>query len=129
MPDMPKTGATLTMKTATLAQLAEVVVKYRKDRDWEQFHKPKDMAIGLALEAAELLELALWKSDAELKRQWKHNRTHLADELADILGWLLLFSHDHGIDLATAYVAKMKKNETKYPIHKARGTYAKYTEL
>jgi NTP pyrophosphatase (non-canonical NTP hydrolase) len=117
------------MKKATLAQLAALVLRYRKNRDWEQFHTPKDMAIGLALEAAELLELVHWKNGAALKRHLRARREHLADELADILGWLLLMAHDFGIDLAKAFRAKMKKNQAKYPIHKARGTSAKYTEL
>lgn len=117
------------MKQPALARLSSMILKFRKDRDWEQFHNPKDMAIGLCLEAAELLELVHWKNGPELSAQLAARRAHFADELADVLGWVLLMAHDFGIDLEKAFVAKLKKNRAKYPIAKARGSSRKYTEL
>ena len=117
------------MPSTTLADLQAMIVNFRRQRDWEQFHNPKDMALGLALEAAELMELVHWRQGAELADHLKTNRQALADELADLLGWILLFAEDHQINLATAFKNKMKKNRAKYPIQKARGRHTKYTEL
>jgi len=117
------------MDKTTLAELADLMVHFRAERDWEQFHNPKDMAIGLCLEANELLELMHWKNGAELHRHLEAKRELLEDELADVLGWLLLMAHDFKVDLAEAYRRKMEKNAAKYPVDKAKGTSRKYTEL
>jgi dCTP diphosphatase len=114
---------------ATLQKLTEQVLRFRDERDWAQFHNPKDIAVSLTLEAAELLELTQWKSGKELLKHLKEHREDLADELADILGWVLVMAHDQGIDLGDALKKKLKKNAVKYPIEKARGVAKKYTEL
>src|SRR5947209_3192570 len=113
----------------TLEDLTQRVLKFREERNWAQFHNPKDVALSLTLEAAELLELMQWRSGEELDEHLKANQEALADELADILGWVLVLSHDRGIDLADALIKKLEKNAAKYPIEKARGVAKKYTEL
>ena len=102
------------------------VLKFRDDRDWRQFHTPKDLAISLSLEAAELLELFQWSgSDLECPG----NRDRLRDELADVLSYCILMADVCGLDLDEIMNEKVTKNETKYPVEKARGSAAKYTEL
>jgi NTP pyrophosphatase (non-canonical NTP hydrolase) len=113
----------------TLEELTRSVLKFREERNWQQFHNPKDVALSLTLEAAELLELMQWRSGEELEQHLKANREALADELADIFGWVLVLAHDRGIDLAEALTAKLAKNAAKYPVEKARGVAKKYTEL
>jgi NTP pyrophosphatase (non-canonical NTP hydrolase) len=110
-------------------ELVKRIVAFRDARDWKQFHNPKDMAISLILEAAELLEHFQWKNEAEFKKSLKTNRPHIADELADVLYWILLICHDLRIDPEEALRRKMIKNEAKYPIHKAKGKATKYTRL
>jgi dCTP diphosphatase len=112
-----------------IAKLTKLAVKFREERDWKQFHNPKDMAVSLALEAAELLELVQWKNGEELKRYLSDHRDKLEDELSDVLYWILVLAHDNGIDLSKAFEQKIAKNRAKYPIHKARGKAKKYTEL
>jgi len=104
------------------------VLQFRDEREWKQFHTFKDLAVTLALEAAEVLEHAQWKSEAELKKYLKTHGEHVADELADVLHVLLLCEHCD-VDLAEAFERKMKKNRAKYPIEKARGSAKKYHEL
>ena len=102
------------------------VLKFRDDRDWRQFHTPKDLAISLSLEAAELLELFQW-SGADL--ECPGNRDKLREELADVLSYCILMADVCGLDLDEIMNEKVTKNEAKYPVEKARGNAAKYTEL
>ena len=102
------------------------VLKFRDDRDWRQFHTPKDLAISLSLEAAELLELFQW-SGADL--ECPGNRDKLREELADVLSYCILMADVCGLDLDEIMNEKVTKNEAKYPGEKARGNAAKYTEL
>jgi NTP pyrophosphatase (non-canonical NTP hydrolase) len=113
----------------TLAELTELVLAFRDERDWKQFHNPKDQALSLCLEAAELLELMQWRSGAELDAHLAANRDRLGEELADVLGWVLLLAHDRGIDLSQAFERKIAINRQKYPVDKSRGSARKYTEL
>lgn len=103
------------------------IVKFVKDRDWEQFHTPKDVAISLSLEAAEVLEHFQWKSSEEIKAYLKTHKNDIADELVDVLYWVLLMSHYFDVDLDEAFERKMTENEKKYPVEKARGKHTKYT--
>src|SRR5438309_3634460 len=114
---------------ATLDELTQLWIRFRAERDWAQFHNPKDVALSLTLEAAELLELMQWRSGPELQQHLTANREALADELADVLGWVLVLAHDQGIDLEDAMKKKLEKNAAKYPVDKARGVAKKYTEL
>jgi NTP pyrophosphatase (non-canonical NTP hydrolase) len=112
-----------------LDKLTALACKFRDERNWKQFHNPKDMALSLVLEASELLELMQWKNGAELAQHLAKRREELGDELCDVLYWVLVIAHDHGIDLRKAFQRKIRKNRAKYPVHKAHGRAAKYTEL
>lgn len=102
------------------------VLQFRDDRDWRQFHTPKDLAISMSLEAAEVLELFQW-SGADLECAEKRDR--LREELADVLSYCILLADRCGLDLDEILNEKITKNEAKYPVEKARGRAAKYTEL
>jgi NTP pyrophosphatase (non-canonical NTP hydrolase) len=117
------------MANDSLKSLLKTVLKFRDERDWKQFHTFKDLAVTLALEAAEVLEHAQWKSEKEIRAYLRSHKSHVADELADVLHVLLLLAEHAQIDLAKAFEAKMKQNRAKYPVHKARGSAKKYTEF
>lgn len=106
-----------------------MIVAFRDERDWRQFHNPKDLSISLLLEAAELLEHFQWKSPEETREHVQKHKTEVSEELADVLYWVLLIANDLNIDLPTAVKAKMAKNAAKYPVSKAKGNHKKYTEL
>lgn len=110
-------------------ELLETLVAFRKDRDWEQFHKPKEVAVALSIEAAELLEWFLWRSHEEIEVMLASDkREALEDEIADVAVYLSYLCHDLGIDLSAAVERKMQKNAAKYPIHKVKGKADKYNE-
>lgn len=112
---------------------AEKILKrmldFREARDWKQFHNPKDLSLSLVLEATEVMEHFQWKNGKELEEYTKTHKHEIGEELADTLYWVLLLSHDLGIDVFEALDKKMKKNEEKYPVEKAKGSHAKYNEL
>jgi NTP pyrophosphatase (non-canonical NTP hydrolase) len=114
---------------ASLAELSKLVLDFRHERDWKQFHNPKDQALSLVLEAAELLELMQWRNGRELAKFLSENKPRVEEELADVLGWVLLMAHDLKIDLGDAFARKVELNKRKYPVEKARGSAKKYTEL
>lgn len=107
-------------------ELIESILKFRKERNWKQFHTPKNLAISMLLEAGEVLELFQWTKDHKLP---KERLPELKEELADVYYWLLLLSHEFKIDLNKEFKAKMVKNAKKYPVSKAKGTSKKYTKL
>lgn len=111
--------------------LTATLLAFRDARDWRQFHSLRNLITSLNLEAAELLELTQWKSDAEVEALPADAASHeaLRDECADILLYLLLIANTAGIDLAEAARSKLLKNAQKYPVDKAFGSRAKYTEL
>ena len=111
---------------ANIEELKNIVKKFCDDRDWEQFHNPKDLALSLSLEASELLELFQWKTCDEALEQ---NFESMKDELADIIIYALLFSEETGIDVYKAVEEKLQKNNMKYPLNKAYGNKTKYTNL
>ena len=102
------------------------VLKFRDDRDWRQFHTPKDLAISMSLEAAELLEVFQW-SGTDLVCREKVEK--VKEELADVLSYCILMADVWELDLDEIMNEKVDKNEAKYPADKARGRSAKYTEL
>ena len=112
-----------------MKKLAEQIEKFCNDRNWKQFHDPKDLALSLVLESTEVLEHFQWKSGDELKTYLKKNKKEISHELADTLYWLLKISHDLDIDLEKAFQEKMKINAKKYPIKKAKGRKEKYNQL
>lgn len=113
----------------SIAELTKLALAFRDERDWKQFHNPKDMALSLVLESAEVLELMQWKNGKALDEHLASNRAKLAEELSDVLFWVLAMSNDFGIDLSEAFKAKLIENAKKYPIDKAKGVSTKYTEL
>lgn len=109
--------------------LLEHLIAFRRERDWEQFHRPKDLAISLSIEAAELLEWFQWRTDDEISQMLSSDkRQQLEDELADVAVYLTYLSHDLQIDLDAVIARKLKKNAAKYPAEKVRGRADKYDE-
>ncbi len=100
--------------------LIEELLKFRDERDWEQFHKPKDLALAVSVEAAELLELYLWKENADPEK--------VKEEIADVIVFSLLLAEKYGFDVKEIVMEKMEKNRKKYPVEKAKGSAKKYTE-
>ena len=102
------------------------LLKFQKERDWKQYHTPKNLAISLSLEASEILELFQWTDDNKLPEEKKDA---LSDELADVYSYILLLAHETGIDLDQAFKKKIEVNNKKYPISKSLGNSKKYTEF
>lgn len=117
--------------TTTTGELKARVLAFVQEREWQQYHSPKNLSMALAAEAAELMEHFLWATtDAshEIARN-PAKRAKIAEELADIAIYALEFANATGLDLAEAIEAKMQANAVKYPVEKARGRSEKYTEL
>lgn len=112
-----------------LKDLLDKINAFRDARNWRQFHQPKDLAISLCLEAAEVLEHFQWKSEEEIKNHIARNKEELGDELADVLNYLLQLADETGIDLIKASHKKIAKNEKKYPVEKSRNKHTKYSQL
>ncbi|MGM0608729.1 MAG: nucleotide pyrophosphohydrolase [Candidatus Muiribacteriota bacterium] len=110
-------------------QLKKHVIKFRDERDWKQFHNPKDIAMGINIEASELLENFLWKNVNESNEALKTKKSEIEDELADIICYCMTFADVCDIDITEAVLKKIEKNCKKYPVSKCRGKAAKYTEL
>ena len=102
------------------------VLKFRDDRNWKQFHNPKDLAISISLEAAELLEIFQWSGEDVY---CKEKMDQIREELADVLNYSILMADACGLDLDETIRDKVKKNNEKYPVEKAYGSKEKYTEL
>lgn len=102
------------------------VLKFRDDRNWKQFHNPKDLAISISLEAAELLEVFQWSAE-DVKCEKKIDK--IKEELADVVNYCILMADACGLDLDEIVKEKVKRNAEKYPVEKAFGNKEKYTEL
>jgi len=111
--------------------LVKAVLAFRDERDWKQFHNPKDLAISITLEAAELLEHFQWKRPDEVEAflAREEDRGRLGEEMADVLILLISLADAAGLDLLEAARRKLRQNATKYPVERARGTAKKYDEL
>ncbi|MEK9178405.1 MAG: nucleotide pyrophosphohydrolase [Patescibacteria group bacterium] len=109
--------------------LTNKIVKFRNKRNWKQFHNPKDVALSLVLEATEVMEHFQWKNDSEIKEHIRKSREEISEELADVLYWVLLMSNDFKIDIKKALENKMRKNEKKYPVNKAKDKHDKYNKI
>lgn len=109
----------------TLFQLKKLVEAFVRARDWEQFHSPKNLSIALAVEAAELMDLFKWHTEAESVQIMRKPATKMAasDEIADIIIYSLAFANRNGIDLALSIRRKLFKNRTKYPVRKFKGRF------
>jgi NTP pyrophosphatase (non-canonical NTP hydrolase) len=106
-----------------IKKITDELIKFRNERDWEQFHNPKDLALAIGIEAGELLEEFLWKKpeDARIEK--------VKEELADIFTYSFLLAEKYDFDVKKIVLEKMKKNGEKYPIEKAKGTAKKYDQL
>jgi len=109
-----------------LDKLINKIVEFRDERNWKQYHNPKDLAISISLEAGELLEIFQWKSS---ERAVRDNLGSIKDELADIMIYTLLLFNELGIDPERAVADKLVKNAAKYPVEKAYNSNKKYTEF
>lgn len=112
-----------------LDDLTRQIVAFRDERDWKQFHSPKNLAASISIEAAELLECFQWSSDETIADDVEKRRSKIEEEIADVLIYALLLAHDTGIGPADAVRRKLAKNDAKYPAEKAKGSRAKYTEM
>ena len=112
-----------------IQDLTRKIITFRDKRDWKQFHNPKDIALSLVLEAGEVMEHFQWKSQEETEQYIKTNKNDIGEELADVMYWVLLMSHDLGIDITKALEKKIRKNEEKYPVEKSKGKHTKYNQL
>ena len=106
-----------------MKEIIEELIKFRNERDWEQFHNPKDLALAINVEAGEMLELFLWKKaeDANVEK--------VKEELADVFAFAFLMADKYNFDVKEIVLEKIKKNGEKYPADKAKGTAKKYNEL
>lgn len=104
-------------------EIIQALLKFRDEREWEQFHNPKDLALAISIESAELLELFLWKKAEEA------NADKVKEELADIFSFAYLLAEKYGFDVKEIVLDKIKTNGEKYPVDKAKGTSKKYDEL
>jgi dCTP diphosphatase len=117
------------MKDSGVEKLIAELRRFAKERDWEQFHSPKNLAAALTVEAGEVLEHFQWLTEAQSRKLTAKRRAQIALELADVLLYLLRLSDQLGIDLLDAARRKIRINAKKYPAEKARGSAKKYTEL
>jgi NTP pyrophosphatase (non-canonical NTP hydrolase) len=106
-----------------IKNLIQKLIEFRNERDWQQFHNSKDLALAINIEAGELLELFLWKDNEDV------NKEKLEEELADVLSFCLLLAEKHNLDVTEIIEKKIKENDKKYPVEKAKGTSKKYNEL
>ena len=117
-------------KKTSLKELKDEVQYFCEERDWDQFHNPKDLAIGIITEASELLELFRFKSLHEMDEMLKDEKKKalIGEEIADVFFFLLRFVQMNDMDLSELLLKKIQINETKYPIETAKGSNKKYTE-
>ncbi len=115
-------------KDESLEELQLKIRKFCDDRNWDQFHNPKDLAISLTLESSEVMEHFQWLNADEMINLSKLKIDGIGEELADVLYWVLLLANKLDIDLEDAFSKKMVKNQNKYPIDKSKGNHKKYTE-
>jgi dCTP diphosphatase len=110
-------------------EIIEKIKNFRDERDWMQFHDPKNMSISIIIEAAELLEHFQWKTKEEVKKYVEGNKEEIRDEIADVALYLFELADNLGIDLLRAMEKKLEKNKKKYPVEKAKGKHTKYNKL
>ena len=106
-----------------LEELRQAIVKFTQDRDWDQFHNGKDLALALSIEAAELNEAFLWKNATDV------NVDKVKEELADIVNYAILIADKYDLDIKQIVLDKIRRNAEKYPVEKAYGSAKKYNEL
>lgn len=104
-------------------EIIDALVKFRDERDWAQFHNPKDLALAINIEASELLEEFLWKKFEDAKKE------KIKEELADVFAYAFLLAEKYDFDVKQIVMEKIKKNGEKYPVNKSKGKSTKYNEL
>lgn len=112
-----------------LKKVIDKILDFRQQRDWEQFHNPKNLAISISLEAAELLENFQWKNMEESLKHALENKEKISEEIADLLIYIFYLCNDLGIDFMEAIENKISENQKKYPVNKSKGNSLKYNEL
>lgn len=119
------------MNKTTIEELTELVKKFCEERDWDQFHNPKDLAIGISTEANELLDIFRFQREEDIKDIFEDDqrRMHVEEEIADVFFFVLRFAQMNQIDLESALKSKMIKNGKKYSVEKSKGKNLKYTQL
>ena len=112
-------------------EIKEKIRRFCEAREWDQYHTPKELAIGLITESAELLDIFRFKSDRQIEEMFNNNekREKIADELADVLYFILRFAQKYDVDLTTELNKKLEQNQKKYPVEKAKGSNKKYSEF
>jgi dCTP diphosphatase len=113
----------------TLEELTVAVRRFMDEREWRQFHNPKDLAVGMSLECSELLEHFLWQNGAAVDQRAAERREEIRHEMADVAIYLIEMASVLEIDLGQAVLDKLEVNARKYPVEKARGSSRKYTEM
>jgi NTP pyrophosphatase (non-canonical NTP hydrolase) len=114
-------------KSTTIQELKLKKAEFVKDRDWEQYHSPKNLSMSIAIEAAELMEKFQWIDNQKSKEIVEKNKLEIEEEIADIFSYILGFCNLYDIDLSEAFKNKLEKNKIKYPINKSKGKSDKYT--
>ena len=118
-----------TDKNTTMQELRAQMAKFVSDRDWDQFHTPKSLCMGIAVEAAELMEKFQWGTEDDARALFTTDREAIEEEVADVLALLIAFANACNVDLTQAFIDKMQKNVNKYPIELSKGSFTKYTKL
>jgi dCTP diphosphatase len=113
----------------TIEELTSRICAFRDARDWMQYHHPKELAMAIAAEAGELMQPFVWKTPEQSEGVARDKHDYLRDEIADVAMLLFEFAHNLGISVEDAILAKLARNEERYPVAKAHGSNAKYTEL
>ncbi len=114
---------------STIEELKKIVRDFCEARDWDQFHNPKDLAIGISTEANELLQIFRFKSEADMEKLMKsEKRKEVEEELSDVFYFVLRFAQMNDIDLSESIKSKIEKNNEKYPVEKVKGCNKKYNE-
>lgn len=117
--------------TVTINDLKEKIKRFCEERDWDQFHNPKDLAIGISTEANELLDIFRFKTEEQMREIFhrESSRIHIEDEIADVLFFIIRFAQMNDLDLDTCINNKLEKNSKKYSVEKSKGNNLKYTEM
>lgn len=115
----------------TINVLKQRVKNFCEERDWDQFHNPKDLAIGISTEANELLDIFRFKTEEQMKEMFneEHSKSHIEEEVADVLFFILRFAQMNNLDLEDCLNNKLEKNSKKYSVEKCKGKNLKYTEM
>lgn len=118
----------MSMKDPAFEHIRQQVQKFARERDWEQFHTPKNLAMALSVEVAELMEHFQWLQTGQVDQLSAEQLAEITDEIADVQVYLIRLADKLAVDIPTAVAAKMVKNAEKYPADKVRGKSLKYTE-